>query len=76
VQELLVRWHQHLHYFYVPSLDILRGLGNMYNEHPDFKASFTAIDPDLPPFLQKAINHYVDQLEDAWLRRELGLLEE
>jgi DNA-binding transcriptional MerR regulator len=76
VQELLVRWHQHLHYFYVPSLDILRGLGDMYNEHPDFKATFTAIDPDLPPFLQKAINHYVDQLEYAWLRRELGLLEE
>ena len=76
VQELLVRWHQHLHYFYVPSLDVLRGLGNMYHEHPDFNATFTAIDPDLPAFLQKAINYYVDQLEDEWLRRELGLLEE
>ncbi len=76
VQALLGRWHQHLRYFYEPSLDVLRGLGNHYHEHPDFNATFTAIHPDLPPFLQKAINHYVDVLETQWLERELGLLEE
>ena len=76
IQALLGRWHQHLRYFYEPSLDVLRGLGNHYHEHPDFNATFTAIHPDLPPFLQKAINHYVDVLETQWLERELGLLEE
>lgn len=76
VQALLVRWHQHLRYFYEPTLEVLRGLGNAYNEHPDFNATFTAIHPDLPPFLQQAITHYVDVLETEWLERELGLLKE
>ena len=39
-------------------------------------ATFTAIHPDLPPFLQKAILHYVDVLETEWLERELGILKE
>jgi hypothetical protein len=47
----------------------------MYNEHPDFNATFTEIHPDLPAFLQKAILVYVDVLETKWLERELGLLE-
>jgi hypothetical protein len=76
VQQILVRWHEHLHYFYEPSLEVLRGLGTMYDDHPDFNATFTAMHPDLPPFLKEAINFYVDELEDQWLRRELGLLEE
>jgi DNA-binding transcriptional MerR regulator len=76
VQAILPRWHQHLRYFYEPSLEVLRGLGNGYNESPDFNATFTAMHPDLPPFLQKAINVYVDKLEMEWLERELGILEE
>lgn len=76
VQAILVRWHQHMRYFYEPSLEVLRGLGNGYNEHPDFNATFTAIHPDLPAFLQKAITHYVDVLETEWLERELAILEE
>ena len=75
VQAVLVRWHQHLRYFYEPTLEILRGLGNTYNDHPGFNATFTAIHPDLPPFLQQAINHYVDVLELAEIEAELALLE-
>ena len=56
---LLVRWHEHLRYFYEPSIDTLGGLGEMYHDHPDFNATFTAIHPDLPGFLKKAIEHYV-----------------
>jgi len=74
-QAILARWHQHLRYFYEPTLPILRGLGNMYNESPDFNATFTAMHTDLPAFLQKAINHYVDALEIAELEKELALLE-
>ena len=76
VQTILERWHQHLRYFYEPTLEVLHGLGNAYNDHPDFNATFTAIHPDLPPFLQKAILHYVDVLETEWLERELGILKE
>jgi DNA-binding transcriptional MerR regulator len=76
VQAILVRWHRHLRYFYEPSLEVLRGLGEAYHDHPDFNATFTAIHPDLPAFLKKAITHYVDVLEMEWLERELALLEE
>lgn len=76
IQAMLGRWHQHMRYFYEPSLEVLRGLGNAYNDHPDFNATFTAIHPDLPAFLQAAINHYVDTLEMEWLERELAILEE
>ena len=76
IQAMLGRWHQHLRYFYEPSLEVLRGLGNAYNDDPDFNATFTAFHPDLPAFLQAAINHYVDTLEMEWLERELAILEE
>lgn len=76
VHAILTRWHQHLRYFYEPSLEVLRGLGNGYSEHPDFNATFSALHPNLPAFLQKAITHYVDVLETEWLERELALLEE
>jgi hypothetical protein len=60
-------------HFYEPSLEVLRGLGHAYNEDPRFNAFFSAIHPDLPPFLQEAIAHYVDVLETEWLERELAL---
>ena len=76
IRALLVRWHQHLRYFYEPSIETLGGLGNMYAEHPDFHAKFAALHPDLPGFLKESIALYVDELETAWLERELGILEE
>jgi DNA-binding transcriptional MerR regulator len=62
VQAMIARWHQHLHYFYTPTPEILRGLGHMYNEHPDFIANFQKLHPDLPAFLEQAITHYCDVL--------------
>jgi MerR family transcriptional regulator, thiopeptide resistance regulator len=58
VQAIIARWHQHLRYFYEPSVERLRGLGQMYTEHPDFVATFTRMHPDLPNFLQQAIEYY------------------
>jgi hypothetical protein len=55
VQAILVHWHQHMRYFYEPSLEVLKGLGDMYHDHPDFNATFTAMHPDLPAFLKEAI---------------------
>ena len=63
VQALLVRWHQHLRYFYEPSIEMLGGLGNMYHDQPDFNANFTKMHPELPAFLKKAITLYVNKLE-------------
>lgn len=63
VQGHLARWHQHLRYFYEPTLEILRGLGDHYHDHPEFNATFTAMHADLPAFLKEAINFYVDGLE-------------
>jgi len=75
-QAILARWHEHIRYFYEPSIEVLGGLGQAYYDDPDFNAFFTAIHPDLPEFLSKAIAVYVDKLETAWLERELGLLQE
>lgn len=62
VQSVMARWHQHLRYFYEPTPEILRGLGQMYNQHPDFIATFQQIHPDLPTFLEQAVTHYCDTL--------------
>lgn len=76
IRTLLVRWHQHMRYFYEPSIETLGGLGDMYHDHPDFNATFTKLHPDLPDFLKEAIAIYVDELETQWLERELSILEE
>ena len=47
VQQIITRWHQHLRYFYEPTTERLRGLGQMYTEHPDFAATFRSIHPEL-----------------------------
>jgi DNA-binding transcriptional MerR regulator len=58
VQQIIARWHQHLRYFYEPSTERLLGLGQMYTEHPEFVAKFRALHPDLPEFLNQAIQYY------------------
>lgn len=73
VQALLARWHDHMRHFYEPSLDLLRGLGQLYNSDARFMATFEALHPDLPAFLEAAIEQYVDELETAAIAR---LLEE
>ncbi len=72
VQELLERWHQHLRYFYEPTLEILRGLGELYNSSPDFIATFQKLHPKLPDYLQEGITVYVDALEYAEIARMLA----
>lgn len=69
VQAIVRRWHDHLTYFYVPTLEVLRGLGELYITSPDFKAVFQKFHSDLPEYFCEAIHHYVDALEDAELAR-------
>ncbi len=72
VQAILQRWHEHMRYFYEPTLDILRGLGHGYNSHPDFIANFQKLHVDLPGYLETAITQYVDDLETAEIERLLA----
>lgn len=72
VQAILQRWHEHMRYFYEPTLDILRGLGHGYNSHPDFIANFQKLHVDLPAYLETAITQYVDDLETAEIERMLA----
>ena len=72
VVDILDRWQDHLRRFYEPNLDMLRGLGQMYNSDPRFIANFQNIHSDLPAYLERAIDHYVDDLETAELERMLA----
>ncbi|MCL4487048.1 MAG: MerR family transcriptional regulator [Chloroflexi bacterium] len=58
VQQIVARWHQHLRYFYEPSIERLRGLGQLYVDDPDFRATYSKLDPKLPEFFRDAIAFY------------------
>jgi DNA-binding transcriptional MerR regulator len=72
VQAVIARWHQHLRYFYEPDFNMLRGLGDLYNTHPDFIANFKKIHPELGEYMRAAINQYVDDLETKEIERMLA----
>jgi hypothetical protein len=75
VRDLLIQWHHWIKKFYEPSMELLRDLGTMYAMVPDFRKTFEAIDNELPDFLPKAINYYVDELEEKWLQEQYNTLE-
>jgi hypothetical protein len=54
----VVRWRQHLRYFYEPSDEMLLGLADMYNDDPAFAATFQRLHPDLASFMRQAIQHF------------------
>ena len=76
VDAILDRWRDHLRHFYEPSLDMLRGLGQMYNTDPRFMANFQNIHAELPAYLETVIEHYVDELETVELERMIAEDEE
>lgn len=62
VQAAVAKWHQHMRYFYEPDVEILEGLGHMYNQDPRFQEVFRKLHPDFPAFLEQAIAHYCQGL--------------
>ncbi len=72
VRRIVERWHNNIRNFYEPTLDILRGLGELYNTDPAFMATFHKFHPDLPAYLQATITQYVDDLEYAEIERMLA----
>lgn len=63
VQDAIARWHNSIRYFYEPTVEILRGLGQMYVEDPQFAAVYEQMHSDMPGFLRQAIEHYCGTLE-------------
>jgi hypothetical protein len=53
-------------------LEILAGLGELYNTDPRFMANFEKLHPDLPAYLGEVIAVYVDELETAEITRLLA----
>jgi MerR family transcriptional regulator, thiopeptide resistance regulator len=63
VQQIIARWHQHLRYFYEPTIERLLGLPDLYIEHPDFQATFNRIRPGIPEYMKKAVTVYCQGLK-------------
>lgn len=72
VQQWVERWHHHIRNWYEPTLDILRGLSELYTTDPRFMANFEKINANLPNYLKEAIVEYVDVLETAEIERMLA----
>ena len=57
-QKAAEKWYQHINGFYPCSLELFKGLGQLYLDHPDFKANYRSIHPAMPEFLTESINIY------------------
>ncbi|MGI6037760.1 MAG: MerR family transcriptional regulator [Limnochordia bacterium] len=59
VQTAIEKWHQHIcRWYYDCSLEIFRGLGNLYVEDPRFTENIDKYRPGLAAFMQKAMEIY------------------
>ena len=64
VQRAIARHHAWIENFYPCSAERYRGLGQLYVEHPEFRAFYDKHRSDLADFLSAAMNHYADQVLD------------
>jgi DNA-binding transcriptional MerR regulator len=62
VQAVVARWHQQLKYFFDPSIERMRGLGQMYTEDPRFMMGYEKVRKGLALFMKQAIDFYCDRL--------------
>ncbi len=63
VQEAVAQWRQHItNSFYNCTLEIFRGLGDLYVNDERFTANIDQIKPGLARFLREAINIYCNKL--------------
>jgi MerR family transcriptional regulator, thiopeptide resistance regulator len=63
VKIVIARWHQHMKYFYDPSIERMRGLGQMYVDDLRFAAGYEKVKKGLALFMKQAIDVYCDRLE-------------
>ncbi len=60
VQALVARHYAWINNFYTPTAEVYRGLGRLYVEHPDFRATYDRYRPGLADFMAAAMAHYAD----------------
>lgn len=65
VQQLIGRHHAWIENFYPCSSEIYRGLGQLYVEHPEFRATYDRYRLNLADFMQAAMNYYCDHTLEA-----------
>jgi DNA-binding transcriptional MerR regulator len=58
-QTCVVRWREHMNYFWTPDEAQLLGLAEGYNTDPRFKANFDQMDPRLAAFVYAAVKIYL-----------------
>jgi DNA-binding transcriptional MerR regulator len=60
VQAAIAQHHAWIEHFYPAPAELYRGLGQMYVEHPEFRAYYEKYRPGLADFMQAAMAHYAD----------------
>lgn len=60
VQQQIALYHQHMNRFYDCSLEIFRGLGEMYIQDPRFTQYYEDVAPGLAQFMHDAMQHYAE----------------
>ncbi len=60
VQAAIAQHHAWIENFYPTPAELYRGLGQMYVEHPEFRAFYEKYRPGLAEFMQAAMAHYAD----------------
>jgi DNA-binding transcriptional MerR regulator len=60
VQALIARHYATIEPFYHPTAEIYRGLGQLYVEHPEFRAHYERYAEGLAEFMQAAMVYYAD----------------
>ncbi len=60
VQHAIARHYAWIEHFYTPSAEMYRGLGQLYVEHDEFRASYEKCRPGLADFMQAAMAYYCD----------------
>ena len=56
--EICARWAEHLRAFYDPTPEMIEGLGAMYADHPEFRATYDKVAPGLADWLKPALAAY------------------
>ena len=64
VQALIARHHAWIENFYPCSAEMYRGLGQLYVEHPEFRAFYDKHQPGLADFMSAAMEYYADHVLD------------
>lgn len=60
-QALIAKHYKHLSNFYTPTLEMYKGLAEMYLADTRFTEYFAKYNPKLPQFMHDAMIHFVDQ---------------